>query len=155
MREMNMTTRASIDDFMKQQTIAVVGASRSKRKFGNTLLRELKAKGYAAIPVNPHAENIEGVRCYPSLKALPVKVDGVAVVVPPHEAERIVRDAVDAGIPRVWLQQGAESKEAIRFCQEHGVSVVHGECMLMYACATAFPHRVHRFFRTLLGRMPQ
>jgi len=149
-----MTTRASIDDFLKQRTIAVVGASRNKRKFGNTLFRELKAKGYAAIPVNPNSETIEGERCYPSLKALPVKVDGVAVVVPPHEAERIVREAADAGIPRVWLQQGAESKEAIRFCEEHGISVVHGECMLMYAAPTAFPHRAHRFFRNLIGRMP-
>jgi len=149
-----MTTRASIDDFLKQRTIAVVGASRNKRKFGNTLFRELKAKGYTAIPVNPHSESIEGERCYPSLKSLPVKVDGVAVVVPPHEAERIVRDAVDAGIPRIWLQQGAESKEAISFCEAHGVSVIHGECMLMYAPPPAFPHRAHRFFRTLLGRMP-
>ena len=149
-----MTTRASIDDFLKQRTIAVVGASRNKRKFGNTLLRELKAKGYEAIPVNPNSENIEGERCYPSLKALPVKVDGVAVVVPPHEAERIVREAADAGISRVWLQQGAESRDAIRFCEEHGISVVHGECMLMYAPPTAFPHRAHRFFRTLIGRMP-
>ncbi len=77
-----MTTRASIDDFLKQRTIAVVGASRNKRKFGNTLFRELKAKGYAAIPVNPHSDTIEGERCYPSLKALPVKVDGVAIVRP-------------------------------------------------------------------------
>ena len=131
-----MTTRASIDDFLKQRTIAVVGASRDKRKFGNVLLRELKAKGYAAIPINPHSDTIEEERCYPSLKAIPVKVDGVAVVVPPHEAEHIVREAADAGISRVWLQQGAESKEAVRFCEEHGMSVIHGECMLMYAPPT-------------------
>ena len=136
-----MTTRASIEDFLKQRTIAVVGASRKKGKFGNTLFRELKAKGYTAIPINPNSDTIEGERCYPNLKALPVKVDGVAVVVPPHEAERIVREAAEAGIPRVWLQQGAESKEAVRFCEEQGMSVVHGECM-------------HRFFRTLIGRMP-
>ncbi len=149
-----MTTRASIDDFLKQRTIAVVGASRKKGKFGNTLFKELKAKGYTAIPINPNSDSIEGERCYPSLKALPVKVDGVAVVVPPHEAERIVREAADAGISRIWLQQGAESKEAVRFCEEHGMSVVHGECMLMYAPPTAFPHRAHRFFRTMIGRMP-
>src|SRR5512135_2380436 len=122
-----MTTRASIDDFLKQRTIAVVGASRKKGKFGNTLFKELKAKGYTAIPINPNSDTIEGERCYPSLRALPVKVDGVAVVVPPHEAERIVREAADAGISRIWLQQGAESREAIRFCEEHGMSVVHGE----------------------------
>ncbi len=149
-----MTTRASIDDFLKQRTIAVVGASRKKGKFGNTLFKELKAKGYTAIPINPNSDTIEGEPCYPSLRALPVKVDGVAVVVPPHEAERIVREAADVGISRVWLQQGAESKEAVRFCEEHGMSVVHGECMLMYAPPTAFPHRAHRFFRTLVGRMP-
>ncbi len=150
-----MTTRASIDDFLKQRTIAVVGASRKKGKFGNTLLKELKAKGYTAIPINPHTDMIEGERCYPSLKALPVKVDGVAVVVPPSEAERVVHEAADAGISRVWLQSGAESKEAIRFCEEHGISVVHGECMLMDAPPAAFPHRAHRFVRTIFGKMPQ
>ncbi len=149
-----MTTRASIDDFLKQRTIAVVGASRKNGKFGNTLFKELKAKGYTAIPINPNSDTIEGERCYPNLKALPVKVDGVAIVVPPHEAERIVREAADAGISRVWLQQRAESREAVRFCEEHGMSVVHGECMLMYAPPAAFPHRAHRFFRTLIGRMP-
>jgi uncharacterized protein len=149
-----MTTRSSIDDFMKQRTIAVVGASRDKRKFGNTLFRELKAKGYTAIPVNPHADSIEGEHCYPSLKALPVKVDGVAIVLSPHEAERILPEVADLAIPRVWLQQGAESKEAIKYCEEHGISVVYGECMLMYAPPVALPHRTHRFFRTLIGRMP-
>lgn len=150
-----MTTRASIDDFLKQRTIAVVGASRDTKKFGTLLFRELKAKGYKAFPVNPHAETIEGDPCYPSLKALPVKVDGAAIVVPPAEAERVVREAAEAGISRVWLQQGAESPAAIEFCETHNISVVHGECMMMYASPVAFPHRAHRFFRTLIGRMPQ
>jgi len=150
-----MTSRASIDDFLKQKTIAVVGVSRKKGKFGNTLFKELKAKGYKAFPVNPHTDTLEGERCYPSLKALPEKVDGVAIVVPPAEAERVVHEAADAGISRVWLQQGAESKEAVQFCIDHGISVVHGECMLMFAPPTAFPHRAHRFFRTLAGRMPR
>jgi hypothetical protein len=70
------------------------------------------------IPVDPHAEIIEGDPCYPSLSALPEAVDGVVIVVPPSEAEKGVRDAAQAGIRGAWMQQGAESQAAIRFCEE-------------------------------------
>jgi predicted CoA-binding protein len=149
-----MVTKHAVDDFLAQKTLAIVGVSRSGKKFGNSVLKELSAKGYRVIPVHPAATHLEGVTACPSLTALPQKPGGLIVVVRPSEAARVVRDAAAAGITRVWLQQGSDSPEAIRFCTDHGISVVHGHCILMFAEPAAFFHRAHRFVRGLMGRLP-
>jgi len=148
-----MTTKAVAEDFIDQRTLAIVGVSRSGKKFGNAASRELRKKGYRVLPVHPEADSIDGERCYPSLGALPEQVGGVLVVVPPQQTEQVVRQAVDAGIRRVWMQQGAESKAAIDFCRERGVSVVHGECILMFAAPTG-AHKLHHWVWRLFGRLP-
>ena len=117
--------------------------------------RELKAKGYQLFPVHPEAEVLEGDPCYHSLRALPEQAGGVLAVVPPAETERVVRDAAAAGIPRVWMQQGAESEVAVRFCGEHGISVVAGECILMFTQPLKFGHKAHRWVWKLLGKLPK
>ena len=150
-----MTTRAAVDDFLAQRKLAVVGVSRSGKRFGHTAYRELKGKGYQLFPVNPNAESIGGERCYPNLSALPESVDGALIVVPPAETEKVVRDAAAVGIRRVWMQQGAQSEAAVRFCQQNYIGVVHGECILMFAEPAAFPHRAHRFLWRLLGKLPK
>ncbi len=150
-----MTTKAAVDDFLAQRTLAMVGVSRRGDKFGNVLYRELKGKGYRLFPVHPRAESLEGDRCYPSLQALPEPVGGLVVVVPPGQAEQVVRDAAAAGIRRVWLQQGAESPTVVQFCEQNGLSVVHGECLLMFAEPTGFGHRLHRWIWKVLGKLPK
>ena len=149
-----MTSRTAIEEFLSQRTIAVVGVSRGGKKFGNAAFRTLRAQGYSLYPVNARAETIEGVQCFPSLSDLPEKVGGVLISVPPPETERVVREAVTCGIMHIWMQQGAESPEAIRFCQEHGITLVHGQCILMFSKPTAFPHRVHRFIWRVVGKVP-
>jgi predicted CoA-binding protein len=88
------------------------------------------------------------------LSVLPEPVGGVLIVVPPAETEKVVRDAAQVGIRRVWMQQGAESETAIRFCEENGISAVHGECILMFAQPAGF-HRLHRWVWGLLGKLPR
>ncbi len=149
-----MTDRRQIDDFLAVRRLALVGLSRSGRKFGNTVYRELTAKGWEILPVHPGAEAIGGARCWPSLEALPGDVGGVVVVVPPAQTVDVVRRAAAAGIPRVWMQQGAESAEAVETARALGLDVVAGECILMFAEPAGLPHRVHRWVRGLLGRLP-
>jgi predicted CoA-binding protein len=149
-----MATQSVIRDFLTHKTLALVGASRSGKGFGNTVLRELKAKGFKLFPVHPQADRLEGETCYPSLRALPEKVGGVVVVVPPAETAKVVKEAREAGIQKVWMQQGAESLEAIRFCQENGMSEVHGECLLMFAEPVGSFHKVHQWIWKLLGKFP-
>lgn len=150
-----MTTRAAVNDFIAQKNIAVVGMSRKGTGFGNIAAKELTQKGYQVIPVHPQAESIDGVRCYPNLGAVPGKVDGVLIVVPPSQTEQVVRDADAAGIRRVWMQQGAESDAAIAYCREHHMSVVHGECILMFSEPAQFFHRAHRFVKGIAGQLPK
>lgn len=149
-----MTTREAINDFLGQRTLAVVGASRDPKKFGNVVFREMQSKGYEVYPVNCSGESINGVESYQDLRALPTPVDGVILVIPPTESAQVVREAADLGIRRVWMQQGAESEEAIQFCETEGVSAVHGECIMMFAEPVKSVHRFHRWIWGLLGRLP-
>jgi predicted CoA-binding protein len=150
-----MTTKAVVDDFVAQKTLAVVGVSRDPKKFGNAAYRELKAKGYRVFPINRNIDSIEGDRCYANLIALPEKVEGVLIVVPPRETEQVVHEVDAAGIKRVWMQQGSESDTAVRFCQEHGISEVHGECIMMFAQPVQSVHRWHRGAWRLFGKLPK
>jgi len=150
-----MTSKAAVNGFLAQRTWAVAGASRTDQKFGNMAYRELKARGNRLLPVHPSAESIEGDRCYASLKALPEPAGVVLVVTPPAQTEQVVQDAAAADIRRVWMQQGAESEAAIRFCQERGIEVVHGECIMMFVPEAGFGHRMHRWVWGLLGKLPK
>jgi predicted CoA-binding protein len=151
-----MVTKTMIDDFISQPSLAIVGISRKGgNKFGNSAFKELKTKGYQLFIVHPSGEVIEGQQSYQSLKDLPQKVGGVLVVVPPAQAEIVVKEAHEAGINRVWLQQGAESQVAIQYCQQNGMNVVCGQCILMHAKPIAFFHKPHRWVMQLLGQLPK
>jgi predicted CoA-binding protein len=147
-----MTKQEMIEDFIHQRTLAVVGASRDGKSFGSMALRELKARGYTLYPVHPSADMLEGEACYPNLGALPEKVGGVLVSVPSAQTEQVVQDAHAAGITRVWIQQGAESPAAIRYCEQNGMTVVSGKCILMFADPQSF-HKIHRWVNNLFGRL--
>ncbi len=149
-----MTSRAAVDAFLAQTTLALAGASRTGKKFGNTVLKELRGKGYEVVPVHPEAETVDGLPCVQSLAHLPRSVGGLILVVPPHASERLVAEAAAAGIQRLWLQQGSESEEALQRCREAGISAVAGECILMFAEPAGFVHRVHRGLWRILGKLP-
>lgn len=149
-----MTSRAAVDGFLAQKDLAVVGVSRSGKKFGNMAYRELKAKGYHLIPIHPEADELEGDKCYASFQDLPAPVGGVLIILPPDQTEKVVREAAEAGIKRVWMQQGAESGEALSFCSDSGIEAVSGECILMFAEPSKFYHRIHRWVWKLAGKLP-
>ncbi len=150
-----MTTKAAIEGFMSQRVLAVAGVSRNSRKFGNVAYRELEAKGYRVLAVNPNAQTAEGHPCYPSLKSLPEQVSGLVVITQPAVSEELVREAAALGIQHIWLQQGSASPAAIQFCREHGISVVAGECILMYQPSPSLIHKVHKFFKEAFGGRPR
>jgi len=119
-----------VREFLSQKRFAIVGASNRPEKYGNQIVRNLKERGYEVYPVNPRLPEVEGLTCYPDLPSIPVKVDVVDVVVPPEVTEQVVRQAAELGIERIWLQPGAESEAAIRFCEEQGLKVVHSLCVM-------------------------
>jgi uncharacterized protein len=148
------SSQSAVHDIMSQRVFALVGASRSGKKFGNAILRDLKAKGLKVFPVHPQAESIEGERCYPDFKSLPEKPGAVIVCVPPTQTEKVVKETFEAGITRVWLQQGAVSDAALKFCESHEVTTVHGQCILMFAEPVQSIHGFHRWIWKLIGKYP-
>ncbi len=150
-----MTTRSAVADFLGQEALAIVGASKSGKKFGNIALTALKERGYRVFPIHPRAHDVDGERCYRTVAELPEKVDGIFVSVPPSETEKVVREADAAGIRRVWMQQGAESAASLDFCREHGMTVIHGECIMMFLEHAGFPHVMHGFFKHLIRPLPR
>ena len=149
-----MTSKKIVDEFLLQKKIAVVGVSRKKTKFGNAIYKELKQKGYHIFPINPNMQTFEGDPCYPDLLSLPEKVDAVVINVPPAQTEKVVREAKEAEINKVWLQQGSQSKDAIKFCEENGIDYVTNECILMFVQPSAFIHRAHKWVWGVLGKLP-
>jgi hypothetical protein len=115
----------------------------------------MRSRGGKIYAVNPRASTVEGDTCYHSLNDLPEKVEGIVVIVPPPQAERVVRQAATAGIRHVWLQQGSESKKAIQFCEQYGMDVVHGQCIFMFAEPVSSLHKVHRYMKKITGRLPK
>ena len=150
-----MSTQSTIDEILSQKTIAVAGVSRGGRGFGVAVYRHLRGCGYTVFGLNRSAGAIDGDQLYPSLRALPEKPDVVVTVVPPAETAALVREASDLGVTRIWMQQGSESDEAVAWCREHGVGVVHGECIMMFAVPVKGLHRVHRWVNKITGRMPE
>ncbi len=144
----------AIREFLDQPALAVVGASRTGKKFGNSAIRELKANGYRVFPVHPDASSIEGLPCVSSLAALPEPVGGLLLVVPRLQSERLIPEAARAGIRRIWMQQGSSSAVAVAACAEHGIAAIHGECILMFLRKGPKIHGFHRWLRKVFGRMP-
>ncbi len=148
------STRSSIETFLAQPALAVVGVSRSGAKFGNVILRQLRAKGRHVYPLHPVATMIDGAACYRQVADMPEPVTGMIINLPPADAVTALRDAAEAGIRHVWLQQGAESPYVAKLCIELGLDAVVGECILMHAEPTGI-HRVHRVLEGALGRLPR
>ncbi len=149
-----MNTLDDVQGFLAEKTLAIAGISRDEKSFSRSAYRDLRAKGYRVLAVNPNAAEIAGEKCYPTLSALPEKVGGVILFTQPAQTEKVVREAESLGIKRVWIQQGAESDAALQFCRDKGLAAVSGQCILMFPEPAGF-HGVHRWFKRLFGGLPK
>lgn len=120
-----------IKDFMSQKKFAVIGATDNAEKYGNRIFKNLTRRGYEVYPVNPNLKEIEGVKCYPNLSKLPVKVDVVDFVVPPNVTESILKECKKLGLENIWLQPGSESDAAIAYCRDNKLKMVYGTCVMI------------------------
>ena len=150
-----MLSKQNITDFIEKKNLAIVGVSRSGKKFGNAVLKDLRAKGYNTFAINKSGDEINGEQSYVDLKSVPEKLDGLVTVVPPSETIKVVQAAKAAGIGHVWMQQGSESKEAIEFCRQNDINLVHGECIMMFAEPVKGFHAFHRWIWKILGKLPK
>lgn len=123
-----------IKSFLDSGPYAVVGASSDRDKYGNKVLRAYLQRGMEVYPINPRAEQIEGLKAYPSLAAVPAQVRAISVITPPAITEQVVEAAAAAGVRLVWMQPGAESELAVAKAEALGMEVIAGRpCFLVVA----------------------
>jgi predicted CoA-binding protein len=142
----------TIQTFVAQKKIAIVGASRGGNKFGNAAAKELQERGYETFYIHPEADEIDGHPTYPNLEAVKDQVESVWVSVPAEQAEDVLRDAAAAGLTRVWIQQGASSPKLVNLGAELGLDLVAGKCILMYAEPVRSFHKFHQVIWKLIGQ---
>jgi predicted CoA-binding protein len=119
-----MSSFRSVKAFVEQPSIALLGISRSGKKFGNAAYHELTTRGYRVYPIHPYADVIGGIRCYRTFQELPEQVDAALIVLPPPQAVAAVHAAAASGIHHIWLQHGADSAEVLAACRHLGLDTV-------------------------------
>ena len=98
---------------MPPKVVAVIGASSDRQKFGNRAVRAFRDQGYTVIPINPHEQEVEGLRAFASVLDVPGAIDMASFYVPPEIGEQIIEEVARKQIPEVWLNPGAESDQLI------------------------------------------
>jgi len=91
------------------KTVAIIGASNNRQKFGNRAVRAFQQQGYVVVPINPHEDKVEGLKTYASVLDVPGAIDMASFYVPPDIGEQVIEEVARKGIAEVWLNPGAES----------------------------------------------
>ncbi len=153
-----MNSLAEIREFLAQGRIAVIGVSRNSKDFSRALFKELVARGYETVAVNPNATEIDGSACCPHIADVK-PAPGAALVMTSHaKTDDLLRDCAKAGIHHVWIYgYGGRSKVspiAISELRNAGVKVINGECPFMFLKGSGAVHSFHGFVRKVFHTYP-
>jgi predicted CoA-binding protein len=115
----------------RTRRIAVVGASDDDVKPGNFVPAYMLEQGYDVVGVNPNHDEVFGKKCYPSLEAVPGKIDLVSVFRRPLACADVTRQAILIGAKAVWLQSGITNSDAKRLAAAAGIDYVENRCLMV------------------------
>ncbi|OAI45842.1 CoA-binding protein [Planctomycetaceae bacterium SCGC AG-212-F19] len=108
-------------------SIAIIGASTHRSKYGNKAVRAYRRQGWTVFPVNPNAPVIEGLQAYRSLRDVPAEhLDRVSLYVPPSVGLQLLDDIAARPGAEVWLNPGAGAPELVRRGKELGLNIILG-----------------------------
>ena len=105
-------------------SVAVVGASPDRRKYGNKALRAFQAEGYKVIPINPNEREVEGLRTYRSVVDVAEPIDMATVYVQPEVVIELFDGFEKKGIPEIWVNPGADSDEVMAEARRRKLNVI-------------------------------
>jgi predicted CoA-binding protein len=111
------------------KVIASVGLSSNPEKDSYEVGQYLQEQGYRIIPVNPTADKILGEKSYPSLSAVPEKIDVVQIFRKPEDVPPVVEEAIRVGARVVWMQEDIVNEDAAARAREAGLQVIMDACM--------------------------
>jgi predicted CoA-binding protein len=106
------------------KTVAVIGASNDRRKFGNKAVRAFLQQGYTVYPVNPTESEVEGITAYRRVSDLPERPDRVTVYVPPQVLLGLLPEIEKRGCDELWLNPGTESDEVLERAADLGLNAI-------------------------------
>ena len=106
------------------KTVAIIGASTDRSKFGNKAVRAFQRQGYTVYPVNPKESEIEGLAAYKSIRDVPGRPQMISVYVPPPVLQKLLADIAAKGCDELWLNPGTESDEVLAEAERLGLNVV-------------------------------
>jgi predicted CoA-binding protein len=107
-----------------KKTVAVIGASSNRRKFGNKALRAFEKQGYRVVAVNPNEREVEGHRTYPSVLDVPGEIDMATVYIPADQGLKVMDDLARKGVAEIWLNPGADDDEVVERARALGLNIV-------------------------------
>jgi len=106
------------------QSIAIIGASKDRKKYGNKALRAFVDGGWTVYPVNPQAEEIEGIPAYASIRDVPEPIDRVSMYVPPATAMEMLDDIAAKKPGEVFFNPGSESEDVLEAARAKGIKPI-------------------------------
>jgi|SRR5579862_2681118 len=106
------------------KTVAIIGASNDRAKYGNKSVRAHVKEGFTAYPVNPKETQIEGLPAFKSISDVPVRPDRVSVYLPPSLVLKILPDIAARGCDELWLNPGTESDAVLKEASRLGLNVI-------------------------------
>lgn len=106
------------------KTVAVIGASNNRRKFGNKAVRGFEAQGYKVVPISSHEARIEGISAYRSVLDVPYQIDMATIYVPSASGIEILDEIVEKKIPEVWINPGADSPDMLQKAYKLGIEPI-------------------------------
>jgi len=106
------------------RSVAVIGASSDRRKFGNKALRAFAQRGYTVYPINPHEKEIEGHPVYASVLDVPGPIDMATVYVQPEVGVRVMEDLAAKQVGEIWLNPGADGPAVVERAGDLGLKTI-------------------------------
>jgi len=114
----------------KAKTIAVIGLSNDPMRPSHGVSAYMQSEGYRIIPVNPQIESCLGEKAYASLLEVPEKIDIVNIFRRPEFVEEVVDQAIQLGVPAIWMQEDVIHAKAAEKARKNGIFVVMDRCIL-------------------------
>jgi predicted CoA-binding protein len=108
------------------KTIAVIGASSDRKKFGNKCVRAYTHAGWQVFPVNPSETEIEGLQAYPSIQDVPGDLDRISVYLAPPVGRRVLPAIAEKPADEVWFNPGAADAALLQEAAELGIRAISG-----------------------------